>query len=177
MANKVLTQTGNQVQSDLNFVENLVEEYRNIPGYYYNFGDVVRYNDELYVCKGTTSESWDSTKWTQITLPLVSPRLFRHEVGFSNDSRLSFTVITNFPDAITSLDRLVNLVNTYYNEQLALSCKLICNDISTINGSFVAFHYESSVCYVDYIDNTGSLQKYSLSNAAQGTVNDTIYTL
>ena len=77
MANKVLTQTGNQVQSDLNFVENLVPEYNSSNSY--EPGNIVRYQDNLYRCIANTTGSWDLTKWTQITLSFLS--LYKHTIN------------------------------------------------------------------------------------------------
>lgn len=34
----------------------------------YNEGDFAVHNDILYVCNGTTSGSWDSSKWTQTSV-------------------------------------------------------------------------------------------------------------
>lgn len=77
-----LAQTGEQVQSDLNFAENMFTIYDASSTYAKD--NVVRYGDKLYKCKNNnTTGAWDSTKWDEVKLNNLlggGTKLYRHYV-------------------------------------------------------------------------------------------------
>jgi len=71
MENYILTQTSEQVQSELDLVDSLAETFSS--GTSYIEGDIVLYNGKLYSCISTTSiiGNWDSTKWQEASFSAV----------------------------------------------------------------------------------------------------------
>lgn len=69
MANTQLTQTGAQVQADLNLTENLQDAFSTSATY--AVGDLVIYNSKIWKCHTavSTAGAWTgSTNWTEIHL-------------------------------------------------------------------------------------------------------------
>lgn len=100
MANKVLTQSGNQVQSDLNFVENLAPVYDSTQTYVR--GNVVRHEDKLYICvASSTTGSWNNTDWNQI---YITYAIYSHLILMKNASNEEYkiNVICSRSSPITS---------------------------------------------------------------------------
>lgn len=58
--------TGIQIENALDTFGNMAAPYD--PATTYSAGTVVLYNNALYVCTGTTTGTWDPSKWTQIDI-------------------------------------------------------------------------------------------------------------
>ena len=69
----------------------IADEYEEgTPGPTYNVGDYVKKSTKYYICTGTTSGAWDSSKWTEITISFNKTQGQVPASGYaiSNDDKL-----------------------------------------------------------------------------------------
>ena len=97
MSKTVLTQTGAKVQEDLDFNENLVNEFS--AENTYELGDVVRYQDKIYKCHTavTTAGEWTGgDNWTEKNIEnLLLDQALYDGVSFDFQSNAGFTISAN----------------------------------------------------------------------------------
>ena len=97
MSRTVLTQTGAKVQEDLNFNENLVNEFS--AENTYEIGSVVRYQDKIYKCHtavATAGEWTGGDNWTEKNIEnLLQDEALYDGVSFDFQSNANYTISAN----------------------------------------------------------------------------------
>lgn len=97
MSKTVLSQTGAKVQEDLNFNENLVDEFSAESTY--DIGDVVRYQDKIYKCHTpvTTAGEWTGdTNWAEKDIKNLLDDLAVYDgVSFDFQNNAGYTISAN----------------------------------------------------------------------------------
>ena len=78
--------TGQQIENALSAFKNMASEYSQNESY--NVGDVVLYGNGLYVCTGSTTGTFDPTKWQQTTLAEIFANLGATYTDPNNDGNV-----------------------------------------------------------------------------------------
>ena len=100
-------------------IENMLDAFGNTAAAYetstaYSVGDLVLYNNALYVCTGATTGAFDPTKWQQTTLAELVENLGATYTDPNNDGNVVVGVDSTVGEKILRSLTFPGLTNRYY---------------------------------------------------------------
>lgn len=104
--------TGQQIENMLDSATNIADQYD--PAASYVVGDLVLYNNGLYVCTGATSGTFDPAKWQQTTLDEILTNLGASYTDPNSDGNVVIGVDSTVGEKILRSLTFPGLTNRYY---------------------------------------------------------------
>lgn len=104
--------TGQQIENMLDSATNIADQYD--PASSYVVGDLVLYNNGLYVCTGATTGTFDPTKWTATSLFAVLSGLASSYTDPNSDGNVVIGADSTVGEKILRSLTFPGLTNRYY---------------------------------------------------------------